>query len=101
MANSAGNGTVPARHATARRALEPGDRVAVTGSNGFIGSAITRALVARKLDVVALVEPNTPLGNLEALAVTTVEADVADARAIKEAVAGARVVFHVAAVYRF
>jgi len=101
MANSAGNGAVPARNATARRALEPGDRIAVTGSNGFIGSAITRALVAKKLDVVALVEPNTPLGNLESLAVTRVEADVRDAGAMKEALAGARIVFHVAAVYRF
>ena len=71
MAKSASNRTAPERHAAkSRRALEPGDRVAVTGSNGFIGSAITRALVAKKLDVVALVEPNTPLGNLEALAVT-------------------------------
>jgi dihydroflavonol-4-reductase len=102
MAKSAGTGTARARHAAkSRRALEPGDRVAVTGSNGFIGSAITRALVARELDVVALVEPNTPLGNLESLALTRVEADVRDAGAMKEALAGARVVFHVAAVYRF
>ena len=42
--------------------LESGDRVLVTGASGFIGSAVTRQLVAREQEVVALVEPGADTG---------------------------------------
>jgi len=47
--------------------LERGDRVLVTGAAGFIGSAVTRALLARGAQVVALVEPGTDDANLDGL----------------------------------
>ncbi|MFZ0060172.1 MAG: hopanoid-associated sugar epimerase [Acidimicrobiales bacterium] len=102
MAKTTSKRTDPAPAASAGRdVLAPGTRVAVTGANGFIGSAITRALVARRLDVVALVEPGTRQTNLDGMPVERLEADVRDAEAMKQAIAGVRLVFHVAAVYRF
>jgi dihydroflavonol-4-reductase len=85
----------------ARRALAPDDRVVVTGASGFIGTAITTALVARRCDVVALVEPGARHTNLDGISVTRLEADVRDPAAVTAAIEGARVVFHLAAVYRF
>jgi dihydroflavonol-4-reductase len=102
MAKTTGNGPEAVAEASAPRApLAPGTRVVVTGASGFIGSAITRALVARQADVVAAIEPGAPQTNLDGLPVERLEADVRDAAAMRAAVAGARVVFHVAAVYRF
>ena len=49
--------------------LERGDRVVVTGAAGFIGSAVTRALLSRGVDVVALVEPGAATSNLDGLQV--------------------------------
>jgi dihydroflavonol-4-reductase len=37
--------------------ISPGDRMLVTGASGFIGSAVTRALLARDAKVVALLQP--------------------------------------------
>ncbi len=79
----------------------PADRVLVTGAAGFIGSAITRQLVARGADVVALVEPGSPSPNLDGLDVERVEVDVRDGASVERAAAGCSGVFHVAALYRF
>jgi ornithine--oxo-acid transaminase len=101
----AGNGTSAAPHrapaATGSFALEPGDTVALTGASGFIGSAVARALRARGADVIALVQPGADERNLAGLPVRREQADIRDARAVKAAFAGARYVFHLAAVYRF
>jgi dihydroflavonol-4-reductase len=102
MAKTTGNGAEAVAEVSARRApLTPGTRVAVTGASGFIGSAIIRALVARGADVVAAIEPGVGQASLDGLSVERIEADVRDAAAMKEVVTGARVVFHVAAIYRF
>ena len=82
-------------------ALEPGDRVGVTGASGFIGSAVVRALLARHASVVALVEPGADVANLEGLDVEQIDVDVRDAEGVARAVRGCRAVFHVAALYRF
>ncbi len=81
--------------------LGPGARVVVTGADGFIGSALTRTLLARGADVTAMVEPGGPASTLAGLDVRFAEADVRDAAAVRRAVAGSQVVFHVAALYRF
>ena len=73
----------------------------VTGASGFIGSAVTRALLARGTEVVALLQPGVSHANLDGLAVEPVLADLRDASAVLAAVEGCRVVFHVAALYRF
>jgi len=81
--------------------LGSGDRVLVTGASGFIGSAVTRQLVAREQEVIALVEPGADTGNLDGLNVKQVVGDVRDADSVRKAVSGCRAVFHVAALYRF
>lgn len=74
-------------------------RLLVTGASGFIGLALTRALVARGHQVVAL-NRSAPLA-LRALAnegaVEIVQGDVADGAAVLAAMRGVEGVFHVAA----
>lgn len=81
--------------------LEPGERVAVTGAAGFIGSAVTRELLERGTQVVALVQPDGDTRNLDGLEVEQVDVDLRDADGLVKAVDGARTVFHLAALYRF
>jgi len=81
--------------------LAAGDRVVVTGAAGFIGSAITRALIARGATVVATVEPGGDERNLEGLDVERRTVDVRDAEGIRATVKGCRFVFHTAALYGF
>lgn len=81
--------------------LEAGDRVVVTGAAGFIGSAVTRALLDRGAKVVAVLEPGADRENVASLDVERVDVDLRDASGVRAAVDGARVVFHIAALYRF
>jgi len=81
--------------------LAPGDRVAVTGAAGFIGSAITRALVARGATVLATVEPGGDERNLDGLDVERRTVDVRDAEGLRAAAKGCRFLFHTAALYGF
>jgi dihydroflavonol-4-reductase len=81
--------------------LESGDRALVTGASGFIGSAVTRSLLRRDVEVVALVEPGADAANLEGLDVKQVHGDVRDGGSVSRAMSGCRAVFHVAALYRF
>jgi dihydroflavonol-4-reductase len=82
-------------------AIGAGDRVLVTGGAGFIGSSLVRELGRRGAEVVAMIEPGGDTRNLDGLEVEQVTADLRDADAVAKAVAGSRVVFHVAALYRF
>ncbi len=81
--------------------LGSGDRVLVTGASGFIGAAVTRHLVAREQEVIALVEPGADVGNLEGLDVKQVVGDLRSAESVQMAISGCRAAFHVAALYRF
>jgi dihydroflavonol-4-reductase len=73
----------------------------VTGANGFIGSALVRALLQEGFQVVAMVEPGSDARTLGDVEVDKVTADVRDQRSVQEAVNGCQGVFHVAALYRF
>jgi dihydroflavonol-4-reductase len=77
------------------------DRTLVTGASGFIGAALTRALVEDGQHVVALVEPGADLRNLDGLDVERVIGDLREATSVREAMADCASVFHVAALYRF
>ncbi len=78
-----------------------GDRVVVTGASGFIGSAVTRALLRRGADVVALIEPGAVTSNLKGLDVERREVDVRDARQLDGVFEGARFCLHLAAKFGF
>jgi nucleoside-diphosphate-sugar epimerase len=67
-------------------------RLLVTGAGGFVGAAVVRLAVARGLDVVAAVGPQSRLDRLAPVAreVTVVRADITDVAAVAAAVASAR-----------
>ena len=74
--------------------------VLVTGATGFVGSAITRQLVQRGVDVRVLVRSASNLRNLDGLPVTTVIGDLRDTGSLDRALSGCEGLFHVAADYR-
>lgn len=75
------------------------ERVLVTGGSGFIGSNLVKALVACECDVTVL--DNLSSGHRSNLdpfpQVRLIEGDVRDARAVRDAIQGASLVFHLAA----
>lgn len=71
-------------------------RALVTGGGGFIGSRIVRMLHARGDEVAALGRSDYP--ELRAVGIHTVQTDIRDARAVRNACAGVDVVFHTAAI---
>ncbi|MFT3769254.1 MAG: NAD-dependent epimerase/dehydratase family protein [Minicystis sp.] len=76
---------------------------AVSGATGFIGSAVIRKLLAEGRPVRALVEPNAPTKNLDALpagAVERIPVDVCDFEGMKRALAGCSAYYHLAAIYK-
>jgi dihydroflavonol-4-reductase len=81
--------------------LSRDDRVVVTGASGFIGSAVTRALVRRGVNVVALFEPGAVTSNLDGLEVERREVDISDVNKLKGVFDGARYCFHLAAKFGF
>ncbi len=77
-----------------------GRRTFVTGATGFLGYAIARALRERGAEVTALVRGDGLPGGLGELGVRTVRGDLHDAAALDRGLAGAELVFHVAADVR-
>ncbi len=69
----------------------------VTGATGFIGWHLARLLTERGHRVRALCRPTS---RIRELAVERVEGDLRDPSSLDKAVAGCRVIFHVAADYR-
>jgi dihydroflavonol-4-reductase len=80
--------------------LRPGDLTLVTGGSGFLGSAVVRALIARGVQVRALVRSTSPRGNLCGLDCELVVGDLTDRDSLKTAMKDVRYLFHVAADYR-
>jgi len=72
----------------------------VTGANGFLGSAVVRALLADGLAVRAFVRSGSDRRNLDGLDVDIAVGDLTDRESVRRAAAGCDAVFHVAADYR-
>ncbi len=75
---------------------DPG-KVMVTGGAGFVGAHLVQRLVAEKRAVRVLEKPGVATSHLPEADVEIVFADLRDANAVEEAVAGCDVVLHLAA----
>src|SRR2546428_7212765 len=71
----------------------------VTGSTGFVGAAVTRCLLEHGVDVRALVRRDSDLRNLDGLKVEQAYGDLRDVASLRQALAGCRHLYHVAALY--
>lgn len=69
--------------------------VLVTGGGGFLGLAVVKLLRERGLDVRSI--SRSAYDELDQLGVTQVQGDIADPKAVHQAVDGCEMVFHVAA----
>jgi dihydroflavonol-4-reductase len=74
--------------------------VLVSGANGFVGSAVVRALLRHRYSVRALARPSSDTANLAGLDVEIVRGDLLDPRSLERALEGCGGLFHVAADYR-
>src|SRR5271170_6497248 len=72
----------------------------ITGATGLVGSAVATKLVAEGFLVRALVRPGSPRSLLNGLDLEFVAGDIRDPQSVRQAMAGIRYVFHVAADYR-
>ena len=72
----------------------------VTGASGFVGEAVTRALLAEGWQVRVLVRKASDRGNLAGLPLEIVAGDLTIAATLPAAVADCDALFHVAADYR-
>jgi len=79
---------------------DPSQPVLITGATGFVGSAVTRALLARRRKVRALVRRQSDKTNLADLAVEMREGSLEDAPSLADALNGCGALYHVAADYR-
>lgn len=66
----------------------------VIGANGFLGSHVTRQLVADGADVRAMVRPNANTRSIDDLALTRFVGDVFDTDTLREAMNGCDVVYY-------
>src|SRR3989441_1566913 len=77
-----------------------GEKTLVTGAAGFLGSHVTRQLVARGADVRVLLRPSSNSRAIADLPLEYFTGDLRDAASLERALAGVKRVFHVAADYR-
>jgi len=74
--------------------------VMVTGGTGFVGANLVRELVADRATVRVLARPTSDRRALTGLPVEVVPGDLLDPASLRAALAGVRVLYHVAADYR-
>lgn len=72
----------------------------VTGANGFIGSAVTRCLLAAGHEVRCLIRPGSDRSNIDGLPIEISEGDLRDIGSLKRAITNCENLFHLAADYR-
>jgi dihydroflavonol-4-reductase len=72
----------------------------VTGSTGFLGSHVARALLGRGAELRLLTRASSRLNNIADLNAERAVGDLRDLESLKRGMAGCEVVFHVAADYR-
>jgi dihydroflavonol-4-reductase len=75
-------------------------RVLVSGANGFVGSAVVRALLRRGYPVRALARASSDTTSLDGLDVEIVRGDLLDPASLEHALRNCEGLFHVAADYR-
>jgi dihydroflavonol-4-reductase len=75
-------------------------RTLITGSTGFVGSAVLRQLINAGHSVRALVRHNSDRRNLAGLPVEIFTGDLTDRPSLDRALGGCSTLFHVAADYR-
>lgn len=75
-------------------------RALVTGANGFVGSAVVRALLRRGRAVRGFVRPGSDRGGLAGLDVERAEGDLRDGDSLRAALKGVEEAYFVAADYR-
>ena len=80
--------------------MSSGPKILVTGAAGFLGSHLTRQLVARGADVRVLLRPSSNNRAIADLSLEYMTGDLRDAASLDRALAGVQRVFHVAADYR-
>ena len=71
----------------------------VTGASGFIGAAVSRAVLEAGMEVRVLVRPTSNRQNLRGMNVETVSGDLQDPHSLRKALGGCHYLFHVAAHY--
>jgi nucleoside-diphosphate-sugar epimerase len=76
------------------------DPILVTGATGFTGGALARRLRSDGARVRVLARPDRRADALEAEGFEVVRGELTDAGAIDRAVAGSRLVYHIAALFR-
>ncbi len=76
-------------------------KVLVTGSNGFLGSWLTRALVDQGHEVFALVRPSSDLSELEGVGCEYRYGDVTDLPSLLNATSGIDYIFHLAGLIAY
>jgi dihydroflavonol-4-reductase len=80
--------------------VSPSGRVLVTGSSGFIGSAVARLLIAEGASVRLILRSTSSHANVAGLNAEVSIGDLRDRNAVRKAIHGIDTMYHIAADYR-